>query len=170
MGGREDTLVLQVRHNLLPLTLIERRVLFIGITGWGISWYLNGLLIPKVELYRGFQYTFIVEGGSDPSNPAQYHPFYITSSDRGGLLAKSEEEQQVFQIMFIRSLHRLYSGVKLLLNVTLNLMSNNSNIYYRKKLYMLGLMLTAIQLEVNSTCISVLGYNHYTAYYSWSIL
>jgi len=66
-----------------------------GTSGWGISWYLNGLLIPSVTMYRGTTYTFIVEGGSDPSNQARYHPFYITSSDRGGYLAKSPVEQQV---------------------------------------------------------------------------
>ena len=68
---------------------------FIGISGWGISWYLNGLLIPKIELYRGFEYTFIVEGGDDPSNPARYHPFYITNNERGGYLIKSEQERKV---------------------------------------------------------------------------
>ena len=29
------------------------------------------------------------------SNQARYHPFYITSSDRGGYLAKSTAEKQV---------------------------------------------------------------------------
>ena len=66
-----------------------------GVSGWGISWYLNGLLIPRITLYRGFEYTFIVEGGDDPSNPARYHPFYITDSERGGYLVKSEEERKV---------------------------------------------------------------------------
>lgn len=66
-----------------------------GVSGWGIAWYLNGLLIPKIELYRGFEYTFIVEGGDDPSNPARYHPFYITNNDRGGYLVKSEQERRV---------------------------------------------------------------------------
>ena len=70
-------------------------VVIIGISGWGISWYLNGLLIPKIELYRGFEYTFIVEGGDDPSNPARYHPFYITNNERGGFLVKSEQEKKV---------------------------------------------------------------------------
>ena len=66
-----------------------------GSSGWGISWYLNSLLIPNVTMYRGTTYTFTVEGGSDPSNQARYHPFYITSSDRGGYLAKSTAERQV---------------------------------------------------------------------------
>ena len=95
VGGRGDMLVLQVNTVYCPTQSPIQKYIIIGISGWGISWYLNGLLIPKVEVYRGFQYTFIVEGGSDPSNPARYHPFYITSSDRGGLLIKSEEEQQV---------------------------------------------------------------------------
>jgi len=66
-----------------------------GSSGWGISWYLNGLLIPNITMYRGTNYTFIVEGGLDPSSQARYHPFYITSSDRGGYLAKSTAERQV---------------------------------------------------------------------------
>lgn len=69
--------------------------MYIGISGWGIAWYLNGLLIPKIELYRGFEYTFIVEGGDDPGNPARYHPFYITNNERGGYLVKSEQERKV---------------------------------------------------------------------------
>ena len=67
----------------------------VGVSGWGISWYLNGLLIPSIKLYRGFKYTFIVEGGDDPHIPARYHPFYITNSERGGFLVKSEEERTV---------------------------------------------------------------------------
>ena len=46
-------------------------------------------------MFRGTTYTFEVEGGSDPSVQARYHPFYITDSDRGGYLAKSIQEQQV---------------------------------------------------------------------------
>ena len=56
---------------------------------------LNGLLIPNITMYRCITYTVIVDGGLDPSNQARYHPFYITSSDRGGYLAKSTAEKQV---------------------------------------------------------------------------
>ena len=67
---------------------------YAGITGqpgWGIAWYLNGLLIPNITVIRGRTYRFIVEGGRDPSQPARYHPFYITSSERGGFLATGQE-------------------------------------------------------------------------------
>ena len=80
---------------MVTLLLQKCDCMYIGISGWGISWYLNGLLIPKIELYRGFEYTFIVEGGDDPSNPARYHPFYITNNERGGYLIKSEQERKV---------------------------------------------------------------------------
>ena len=33
--------------------------------GWGISWYINGLLIPEINVIRGKTYTFVVEGGND---------------------------------------------------------------------------------------------------------
>ena len=58
----------------------------LGIPGWGIAWYVNGILIPELRLRRGSTYTFIIEGGDDPSNLADYHPFYITSSEIGGKL------------------------------------------------------------------------------------
>lgn len=32
--------------------------------------------------------------GSDPTNPAKYHPFYITDSPEGGFGQKSEAEQR----------------------------------------------------------------------------
>lgn len=43
---------------------------------------------------RGEKYTFIVEGGDKSSNPARYHPFYITDSPEGGLGQASDDEQQ----------------------------------------------------------------------------
>ena len=67
-----------------------------GTAGWGISWYMNGMLIPNITVYRGTTYTFTVEGGSDPTNPAQYHPFYITSSSSGGYLGKSDADKMVY--------------------------------------------------------------------------
>jgi len=39
-------------------------------------------------------YTFVIEGGNDRTNPARYHPFYITDSSEGGFGQKSEEEQK----------------------------------------------------------------------------
>eukprot|EP00731_Ephydatia_muelleri_P026197 Em0018g297a len=49
-----------------------------GQPGWGISWYINGTLIPELVVQRGQTYTFIVEGGNNASTTALYHPFYIS--------------------------------------------------------------------------------------------
>ncbi|XP_012542491.1 protein Skeletor, isoforms B/C [Monomorium pharaonis] len=73
-----------------------------GTPSWGIAWYINELLIPEITVERGQTYTFIVEGGNDPANPARYHPFYITDSPEGGLgqnIGKQMEE-------------KVYAGVK----------------------------------------------------------
>lgn len=70
-------------------------VLNIGHVGWGISWYINGLLIPEINVVRGKTYTFVVEGGNNPDVPANYHPFYITDDSVGGYEYKSEEEREV---------------------------------------------------------------------------
>jgi hypothetical protein len=64
--------------------------------GWGISWFINGLLIPEINVVRGKRYTFVVEGGSDPGVPAKYHPFYITNDPVGGYFHKSDQEKKVF--------------------------------------------------------------------------
>ena len=56
-----------------------------GRVGWGIAWYLNGLLIPEVYVLRGTTVTFHVNGGEDPTDSALYHPFYITDSSEGGI-------------------------------------------------------------------------------------
>lgn len=66
-----------------------------GHVGWGISWYINGLLIPEIYLVRGKTYTFVVEGGADPDVPAKYHPFYITDDAVGGYEYKTDEERKV---------------------------------------------------------------------------
>ncbi|XP_018374256.1 PREDICTED: protein Skeletor, isoforms B/C-like [Trachymyrmex cornetzi] len=69
-----------------------------GTPSWGIAWYINDLLIPEITVERGKTYTFIVEGGDDPANPARYHPFYITDSPEGGLGQNIEKqtEERVF--------------------------------------------------------------------------
>ncbi|XP_054005664.1 protein Skeletor, isoforms B/C isoform X1 [Hylaeus anthracinus] len=74
-----------------------------GEPSWGIAWYINDLLIPEITVKRGETYTFIVEGGNDPSNQARYHPFYITDSPEGGFGQKTEEEQMD---------QRAFAGVK----------------------------------------------------------
>lgn len=67
----------------------------LGHVGWGICWYINGLLIPEINVIRGKRYTFVVEGGSDPEVPARYHPFYITDDPIGGYQHKTAEEKAV---------------------------------------------------------------------------
>ncbi|XP_053619754.1 protein Skeletor, isoforms B/C isoform X3 [Plodia interpunctella] len=74
-----------------------------GHVGWGISWYINGLLIPEINVVRGKKYTFVVEGGSNPDVPARYHPFYITNDPVGGYLHRSDEEKKNLEI---------YAGVR----------------------------------------------------------
>ncbi|XP_058807358.1 protein Skeletor, isoforms B/C [Phymastichus coffea] len=64
-----------------------------GHVGWGISWYINGLLIPEIHVVRGKKYTFVVEGGDNPEAPALYHPFYITDDPVGGYQHKTPEER-----------------------------------------------------------------------------
>ncbi|VVC37406.1 DM13 domain,DOMON domain [Cinara cedri] len=69
-----------------------------GHVGWGISWYINGLLIPEINVVRGQTYTFVVEGGLDPEIPAKYHPFYISNDPIGGYGYKTAEEKENIQI------------------------------------------------------------------------
>lgn len=54
--------------------------------GWGITWYINGTLIPELVVERGRTYTFMVEGGDNSNDASNYHPFYITDSIAGGRL------------------------------------------------------------------------------------
>lgn len=65
-----------------------------GIPSWGISWWINDLLIPEIVVERGQTYTFVVEGGDNSTQGARYHPFYITSSQEGGFGQKTVVEQQ----------------------------------------------------------------------------
>lgn len=65
-----------------------------GSPSWGISWYLNDMLIPELYVERGETYMFVVEGGFKTDNPARYHPFYITDSREGGLGQASDNEIQ----------------------------------------------------------------------------
>lgn len=55
-----------------------------GIQSWGIAYWVNNKLIPKIYVKRGTNYTFIVEGGKNPSTQAKYHPLYITNNNEGG--------------------------------------------------------------------------------------
>lgn len=69
-----------------------------GHVGWGISWYINGLLIPEINVVRGKTYTFVVEGGFDSEVAAKYHPFYITDDPVGGYEYKTPEERKNVRI------------------------------------------------------------------------
>lgn len=64
-----------------------------GKVGWGIAWYINGLLIPELVVQRGKTYTFIVEGGNDPNHSSRRHPFYITDNAEGGYDYRTDEER-----------------------------------------------------------------------------
>ncbi|XP_033098698.1 protein Skeletor, isoforms B/C-like [Anneissia japonica] len=61
--------------------------------GWGISWYINDMLIPRLILKRGTKYTFKVFGGNDATRSASYHPFYITNDKGGGYASLTEMEK-----------------------------------------------------------------------------
>uniref|UniRef100_A0A1B0DPP9 At5g54830-like domain-containing protein n=1 Tax=Phlebotomus papatasi TaxID=29031 RepID=A0A1B0DPP9_PHLPP len=80
-----------------------------GHVGWGISWYINGLLIPEINVVRGKTYTFVVEGGFDPEIPAKYHPFYITDDPVGGFEYKTPEEKA--NVRIFAGVHRSRNGV-----------------------------------------------------------
>jgi len=69
-----------------------------GHVSWGISWYINGLLIPEIYVVRGKTYTFVVEGGDDKEFAAGYHPFYITDDPEGGYEFKSKAERRRVQV------------------------------------------------------------------------
>ena len=71
-----------------------------GRAGWGISWYINGTLIPELVVERGKTYTFIVEGGTDSNDLSNYHPFYISDSIGGGRLENNEDETDVSLSMY----------------------------------------------------------------------
>ncbi|KAG5674929.1 hypothetical protein PVAND_004873 [Polypedilum vanderplanki] len=69
-----------------------------GHVGWGIAWYINGLLIPEINVVRGKTYTFVIEGGNNKTNPANYHPFYITDDSVGGYENKNDAEKEQVKI------------------------------------------------------------------------
>ncbi|XP_071947176.1 protein Skeletor, isoforms B/C-like [Antedon mediterranea] len=67
--------------------------------GWGISWYINDMLIPRIYLKRNVNYTFKVLGGNDASQSASYHPFYITN-DKGGGYASLTDMEKVNHVIY----------------------------------------------------------------------
>ena len=66
--------------------------------GWGIAWYINGLMIPEIHVVRGKTYTFVIEGGNDPDQTAAYHPFYITDDPEGGYEFKTKEQRRKVRV------------------------------------------------------------------------
>lgn len=60
---------------------------------WGIAWYCNDLLIPKLTLRRGTTYTFRINGGDNQADDANYHPFYLTTNPVGGYLQQTPKER-----------------------------------------------------------------------------
>nr|CAD7199096.1 unnamed protein product [Timema douglasi] len=85
-------------NNTLPYLVYSIDGPYEGHVGWGISWYINGLLIPVINVVRGKTYSFVVEGGLDPEVPARYHPFYITDDPVGGYEHKTPEERAEVRI------------------------------------------------------------------------
>merc|ERR1719471_630166 len=70
----------------------------------GMCWWINGLLMPELTVYRGKTYYFKVQGGDNESLGRQnYHPFYITSDPNGGYGRKIEAE---------RDSERIWAGVE----------------------------------------------------------
>lgn len=65
-----------------------------GRVGWGIAWYVNGLLVPEITVQRGVTYTFLVEGGDDAQHSSRRHPLYITDSAEGGYSHKTAQERK----------------------------------------------------------------------------
>ena len=82
---------------LLGYSCITNSINYVGRAAWGIAWYINGILIPELVVERNRTYTFIIEGGTDSNDLANYHPFYITDSIGGGRLQNNEEERAVSQ-------------------------------------------------------------------------
>lgn len=80
---------------LLVHTCIAHVHIPIGRPGWGLAWYINNTLIPELIIERGKTYTFFIEGGTDPNDLSNYHPFYITDSIGGGRLENNIQQQDV---------------------------------------------------------------------------
>ncbi|XP_072042772.1 protein Skeletor, isoforms B/C-like [Amphiura filiformis] len=67
-----------------------------GSPGWGIAWYVNGLIIPEITVRRNKKYTFTINGGDDPDQTANYHPFYISNDEIGGYAQKTPEDKELY--------------------------------------------------------------------------
>ncbi|XP_030759313.1 protein Skeletor, isoforms B/C [Sitophilus oryzae] len=70
-----------------------------GLSSWGICYYINDKLIPELTVERGQTYIFVVETGEYNTNPARYHPLYITNSKEGAygqLTGESRRNQEIY--------------------------------------------------------------------------
>ncbi|KAB7502787.1 Protein Skeletor [Armadillidium nasatum] len=69
----------------------------------GMAWYIDGYLVPELHLRRDTTYRFYVYGGSNPYDPANYHPLIITDEPNGGFSQlKSNKKSEV----------RIFAGVE----------------------------------------------------------
>ena len=82
----------------IPSMAFQLSIASSGHVGWGIAWYINGLMIPEIHVVRGKTYTFVIEGGNDPGQTAAYHPFYITDDPEGGYQYKSKEQRRKVRV------------------------------------------------------------------------
>ncbi|XP_048522667.1 protein Skeletor, isoforms B/C isoform X2 [Dendroctonus ponderosae] len=73
-----------------------------GLPSWGTCYYINDLLIPELFVERGQTYRFVVETGESQTNPARFHPLYISDSSIGGFKQLNEEQQRQ---------QRIYAGI-----------------------------------------------------------
>ena len=79
------------KHSDLIAFRYNSGILMIYLTGYpspGISWYVNGQLIPVITVQRGRDYIFYVYGGDE-------HGFYITNDSMGGYLIQTPDEREV---------------------------------------------------------------------------
>lgn len=65
----------------------------------GLAWYINGYLVPDIYLKRNNKYKFLVEGGSSPYDPQNYHPLIITDEPHGAYSQLSEEQRKDVNVL-----------------------------------------------------------------------
>ena len=68
---------------------------------------INDLLIPVIEMVRGTTYTFIVNGGDDPTSSSEYHPFYLTDVSQSNAVMALLKNTAVSNSSFLLSFYRV---------------------------------------------------------------
>ena len=98
---RHVNVICIVHTNVLTYLMVKYNFCLSGLSGWGIAYYINDTLVPVLKLRRNVTYIFIVEAGNDPNDGPNYHPFYITDSEDGGILLDTPEDRTVrrYQLM-----------------------------------------------------------------------